>query len=251
MQRLKINFPWLKHILPEGFPVPSSTVITGPGGSGKPLIGNIIVADWLRQGGSVIFMSLQYPDHTFIKSGIETLMHMDLDEYEEKIAFISLDVSVDGVQETAKNHLKANVVKPENWNNAIDSALKMLPNNGPGVLLFGSALNLLLFSHTYGKEILEEMKTSLKKGSKYSVLFTTSTSAKGDLIAELDVVADNLMVVRGDRVTHKLYLTVERMKDVKFLKDEFAVPISKEDLAALKHIADQSRERIIPLVSKV
>jgi len=251
MQRLKINFPWLGHILPEGFPVPSSTVITGPGGSGKPLVGNLIVADWLKQGGSVIFMSLQYPDHSFIKSSIETLTHLDLGEYQEQMAFISLDVSLDELKEAGKNHLKANVVKPENWNVAIETTLKMVPNEGPGVLLFGSALNLLLFSPTYGKEILEEMKKSLKKGSKYSVLFTTSTSAKGDLIAELDSVADNLMVVRGDRVTHKLYLTVERMKDVKFLKDEFEVPISKEDLSALKEVADQSRKRIVPLVSKV
>jgi hypothetical protein len=112
-------------------------------------------------------------------------------------------------------------------------------------------LNLLLFSPTYGKEILEEMKDALKQGSKYSVLFTTSTSAKGDLIAELDSVADNLMLVHGDRATQKLYLTVEKMKEVKFLKGEFEVPISKEDLSSLKEVTDQSRKRIVPLVSKV
>jgi KaiC/GvpD/RAD55 family RecA-like ATPase len=251
MQRLKINFPLFGQILPEGFPVPSSTVITGPGGSGKPLVGNLIVADWLRQGGSVIFMSLQYPDHTFIKSSIKTLTQLDLGDYQAQMAFISLDVSLDGIQEAGKNHLKANVVKPENWNNAIETALKMVPNEGPGVLLFVSALNLLLFSPTYCKEILEEMKRALKQGSKYSVLFTTSTSAKGDLIAELDLVADNLMLVHADRATHKLYLTIERMKEVKFLKGEFEVPISKDDLSALKEVADQSRKRIVPLVSKV
>ncbi|MDY6846094.1 MAG: ATPase domain-containing protein [Chloroflexota bacterium] len=251
MQRLKINFPWLGQILPEGFPVPSSTVITGPGGSGKPLVGNFIIVDWLRQGGSVIFMSLQYPDHTFIKSSIKTLTQLDLGDYQAQIAFISLDVSLDGIQGAGKNHLKANVVKPENWNNAIETALKMVPNEGPGVLLFGSALNLLLFSPTYGKEILEEMKRALKQGSKYSVLFTTSTSAKRDLIAELDLAADNLMLVHGDRATHKLYLTIERMKEVKFHKEAFKVPISKDDLSALKEVADQSRKRIVPLVSKV
>lgn len=215
------------------------------------MVGNLIVADWLKQGGSVILMSLQYPDHSFIKSSIETLTHLDLGEYQEQMAFISLDVSLDGVQEAGKNHLKANVVKPEIWNAAIETTLKMVPNEGPGVLLFASALNLLLFSPTYGKEILEEMKDALKQGSKYSVLFTTSTSAKGDLIAELDSVADNLMLVHGDRATQKLYLTVEKMKEVKFLKGEFEVPISKEDLSSLKEVADQSRKRIVPLVSKV
>jgi hypothetical protein len=29
------------------------------------------------------------------------------------------------------------------------------------------------------------------------------------------------------------------------------VPISKEDLSSLKEVADQSRKRIVPLVSKV
>lgn len=251
MQRLKIESPWFARLLPEGLHIPSSTVITGPGGSGKPLIGNLIVADWLRQGGSVIFMSLQYPDHRFIISSLSTIAQLDLEGYQKKIAFIELDVSLEGIQVVTTNHIKANVIKPEIWNNAIESTLRMVPNEGPGVLLFGSALNLLLFSPTYGTGILEEMKRALRKGSEYSVLFTTSTSAKGDLIAELDPIADNLMYVRGDQVTQKLYLTIERMKDVKFLKDEFEAPISKEDLIALKQIADQSRKRIVPLVSKV
>lgn len=251
MERLKFSDPWFQLLLPEGLAVPSSTIITGAGGSGKPLIGNFIVTEWLRQGGSVIFMSLQYPDHEFIKSSLHSISGLDLDEYQDKVVFISLNVAIQGVQLEGRNRMKSNVVNPENWRKAVDTALEIIPKEGPGVLLFGSALNLLLFSPTYSKGILEEMKRSLKEGDKYSVLYTTSTSAKGDQVAELDPIADNLMTVRGERATRKLYLTIHRMKDVLFLSDEVEAPISPKSLVQLKEIADQSRKRIVPLVAKL
>lgn len=251
MQKLILESPWFNQLLPEGLPVPSSTVITGPGGSGKPLIGNLIVADWLKQGGSVIFMSLQYPDHTFIKSSIKTITRLDLDDYQANTAFIELDVSIDEMTQVGTRHLKANVVKPRVWDKAVDQTLRLLPKEGPGVLLFGSALNLLLFSPTYGEEILEKMKEVLKEDTKYSVLFTTSTSAKGDEISKLDEITDNLIFVRGDRVSHKLYIIIKRMKEVRFIPDEVEAPFSQEELRELKQIADQSRKRIVPLVSKL
>ena len=66
MKNIVVEQSWLKTLMPEGFPTHTSTLITGPGGSGKPLIGNLIAAAWLRQGGSVVFMSLEYPNHQFI-----------------------------------------------------------------------------------------------------------------------------------------------------------------------------------------
>ncbi len=39
MDRLALGQDWFNKLLPEGLPVPSSTIISGPGGSGKPLIG--------------------------------------------------------------------------------------------------------------------------------------------------------------------------------------------------------------------
>jgi len=66
VKNIVVEQSWLKTLMPEGFPTHTSTLITGPGGSGKPLIGNLIAAAWLRQGGSVVFMSLEYPNHQFI-----------------------------------------------------------------------------------------------------------------------------------------------------------------------------------------
>ena len=41
MKHLKTNKKWLDQLIPEGILVPSSTIISGPGGSGKPIISKI------------------------------------------------------------------------------------------------------------------------------------------------------------------------------------------------------------------
>ena len=60
METITTGIKWIDDLAPEGFPTKSITVITGPGGSGKPLIGETFVSAWLKNGGSVIIMSLKY-----------------------------------------------------------------------------------------------------------------------------------------------------------------------------------------------
>ena len=251
MKTFHTNEEWFKRLLPEGLPIPSSTLLSGPGGSGKPLIGNIIVAAWLRQGGSVVFMSLQYPDHSFIAAGLKNITQLDLDNYKDKIAFIELDVSLDSMIVLPENRIKANVAKPKVWDTAMEHACSILPDEGPGILIFGTALNLLLFSPTYGKEILEKIKSMMQRNSKFTLLFSTSTSANKEEIKKLENLADNLIITRLDPTAHKLYLQIERMKNVPFINDEIEVPFSPELILAMKDIADHSRKRIIPLISKL
>jgi len=251
MKTFYTNEEWFNRLLPEGLPIPSSTLLSGPGGSGKPLIGNVIVAAWLRQGGSVVFMSLQYPDHSFIAAGLKSITQLDLGDYKDRIAFIELDVSLDSVIVLPKNRIKANVTKPEVWDTAMEHACSILPGEGPGILIFGTALNLLLFSPTYGKEILEKIKSMIQRNSKFTLLFSTSTSANKEEIKKLENLADNLIITRIDPTTLKLYLQIERMKNVPFINDEIEVPFSPEILLNMKEIADRSRKRIIPLISKI
>ncbi len=53
---------------------------------------------------------------------------------------------------TMKGHrLKANLVIRDIWDEAIDRVCSMVPDQRPGVLVFGSALNLLLFYRTYAE----------------------------------------------------------------------------------------------------
>lgn len=44
MKKLKANIKWLNELLPEGISIPSSTLISGPGGTGKPLVEFAFVA---------------------------------------------------------------------------------------------------------------------------------------------------------------------------------------------------------------
>jgi len=241
---------WFDRLLPEGVPIPSTTLLSGPGGSGKPLIGNVLVAAWLRQGGSVVFMSLQYPDRSFIASSLKSVTQLDLDDYQDRIAFIELDASLEDMAPAAGNHFKANVVKPEVWDAALARACGMVPAQGPGILVFASALNLLLFSPTYGRVILEKIKSTIG-AHKCTYLFSTSTTAKAEEIAELEATADNLVMTRSERQPFRLYMQIKRMKNATFLPGEIEVPIPANVLLEVKEIADYSRKRIIPMISKI
>jgi len=248
---LHTQHDWFDRLLPDGLPIPSSTLLSGPGGSGKPLVGNVIAAAWLKQGGSVIFMSLQYPDHSFIKASLSKFAHLDLDDYKDNVVFIELDATIDTMTEPDDNRFRANVVKPDIWDHAIKQASSMLPEDGPGILIFSSALNLLLFSSTYGAGILEKMKAAAQGAQRFTYLFSASTTAKAEEIAELEAVVDNLIMTRSDKSPFRLYMQVIRSKGNAHLSDEIEVPFSTELLADVKKIADHSRKKVIPIVSKL
>ena len=242
---------WFDRLLPDGLPIPSSTLLSGPGGSGKPLVGNVIAAAWLKQGGSVIFMSLQYPNHSFIKASLSKVTHLDLDDYKGRVVFIELDATIDTMTEPEDNRFWANVVKLEVWDHAIEQASGMLPEDGPGILIFSSALNLLLFSPTYGAGILEKMKAAAQGTQRFTYLFSASTTAKAEEIAELEAVVDNLIMTRSAKSPFRLYMQVVRSKGNAHISNEIEVPFSAELLADVKEIADHSRKKVIPLVSKL
>ncbi len=252
MRTIKPSQEWFTRVLPEGILVGTSTLLSGPGGSGKPLIGESIASEWLRQGGSVIFMSLQYPSPDFVHASMKNVAQLDLDEYRDRIAFIALDATIEGMEAPEGNRFRANVVKPDIWDAALERAAGMVPDEGPGILVFGSAINLLLFSPTYGRDILEKIKATMttdKRGRTY--LFSASTTAKREEIAELEAVAENLMITRSEKEPFRLFLRVVRAKGVPFVDEEIEVPIPPGVLLEVKEVADHSRKRVIPQVSKL
>ncbi len=242
---------WFDSLLPEGLPIPSATLLTGPGGSGKPLIGNVFVANWLRQGGSVVFMSLQYPDNSFIFAGLKSIAGLDLNDYASNVAFIELDATLDGMTEPTGNVFKANIVKPQIWDSAIEQACDMVPNEGIGILIFCSALNLLLFSRTYGRSILDKVKATIQEEQQYTYLFAASTTAKAEEIAEVENLVDHLIMTRSTKQPFRLYMQIQRIKNADFRPEEIEVPFPAGVLKDMKKIADHSRNRVIPLVSKL
>jgi hypothetical protein len=117
--------------------------------------------------------------------------------------------------------------------------------------VFCSALNLLLFSPTYGKDILEKMRATSSEEQKRTYLFSASTTARADEIAELEAVVDHLITTRSTKSPFQLYMQIERIKGAFFVSDEIQVPFSASVLTDVKEVADHSRKRVIPLVSKL
>ncbi|MFW6140501.1 MAG: ATPase domain-containing protein [Acidobacteriota bacterium] len=251
MNKIKLGVKWLDHLMPEGVLVNSSTVISGPGGSGKPLIGNHFVAAWLKSGGSAVFMSLQYPNKDFIVTSLKKVTHIELSEYKSNSYFIQLDAAMSGMSEIGPNELKANMVKPDIWVKALEKAFAFLPKDGPGVLVFGSALNLLLFSPTYEKQILNQMISTVADDKTRAYLFSVSTSTKKKEIESLERAADNLIMTRSEKGPFRLFMNIIRLKDLPYEKGEIEVPIPSGVLMEVKEVADYSRKRVIPTVSKI
>ncbi|MBN1300661.1 MAG: hypothetical protein JW995_05555 [Melioribacteraceae bacterium] len=251
MNTIKTGKEWLDRLMPEGLPANTSTIISGPGGSGKPLIGESFVAAWLKEGGNVIFMSLQYPTTDFLVESIKNVTGINLDDYYNKIIIIELDVTGNSWKFESENKIKANLVKPSVWEEALKAAKEKLPEEGRGNLVFGSALNLLLFSPTYGSAILNKIIETITFDKSTTYIFSVSTTVKAEEIKMLENAADNLIYAHSEKEPFRLFMNIERLINVKFDSRQIQVPIPSETLTNLKETADHSRKVVIPAVSKI
>jgi KaiC/GvpD/RAD55 family RecA-like ATPase len=229
MKKLKTNIKWMDKLLPEGIPIPSSTLISGPGGTGKPLIEFAFISAWLKANGSLIAIPLQYPTPKLMQTAMNKLYNIDLKNYAGKIAYIQFDPQTDKCEKTNQNMLKANMIKPEIWDEAITRAEQMVEKSDLGTMVFGSALNLLLFSSRYQNSILKKLKNITQQDKSKTYAFAVSTSAFTDKIKILEEVADNFMYTRVEKPM-RLFFKISRMKEVKFSNKEIEVPISKKML---------------------
>ena len=242
---------WMDKLIPEGLPTKSTTVISGPGGSGKPLIGETFVSAWLKNGGSVIFMSLQYPNPEFVTESVKQITGLDLQKYKENIVFLQLDTEISGYQIIDKQLIHANLVKPKIWEKVLNIASEKLPDKGSGILIFCSALNLLLFSPTYGDTIFEKIKETILINTNKTYLISVSTSAKADEIKQLEEMADNLILSRSEKKPFRLFMKIIRMKDGYFDPVEIQVPISPEILTHIKGMAKHSKGKVLSAILKM
>lgn len=250
MIKLKTNIKWLDQLLPEGIPVPSSTLISGPGGTGKPLVEFAFVSAWLKAGGVLIGIPLQYPTAELMQTAMNKLYNIDLKNYHGKVVYIQFDPRADKCEKINDNTLRANMVKPEIWDEAITMAEQMVEKSDLGTMVFGSALNLLLFSPSYQNSILKKLKNIAQKDKSRTYAFAVSTSAFADKIKVLEEAADNLMFTRVEKPM-RLFFRISRMKEVKFSSKETEVPISKEMLEEISIVAEATRKKRIPEIRKI
>jgi len=250
MTKLKTNIKWLDELLPEGILVPSSTLISGPDGTGKPLVEFAFVAAWLKAGGSLIGIPLQYPTGEMVKTAMKKLYNLDMKDYQGKIVFIHFDPSAVSCERIKDNTLKANLVNPEIWDEAIEKAENMLEKTDMGPMVFASALNLLLFSKTYKNSMLNKLKEVIQKDKSKTYAFAVSKSALADEIKVLEDVADNLMFTRMEKPM-KLFLKITRIKGVEFSGKETEVPIPEEMLKEINEIAEATRKARITEIRNI
>ena len=250
MSIIKQEEKWLQELLPEGLFYPSSTVISGPGGAGKPLVVLAFVASWLKSGGSVIGIPLQYPTAEFVNVAMSKIYKIDLKDYKEKTVFVQFNPLVNTYNMLKDNTIEANLLKPRVWDGVIKEAENVVEKSSLGIMVFGSALNLLLFSPTYKQGIIEKLENIIKNDKNRTYVFSISTSAFAQEVKLWEEAADNLMYTRmGESM--KIFLKISKMKGVKFSNREAEVPISKEVLSEVKEIAESTRRRIIPEVAKI
>jgi len=251
---ISISVQWLATLLPEGFPARRPIVITGPGGSGKPLIGDAFIASWFAAGGSVVFLSLQYPQPTFLYESYRRVIGEDLGAYESRIAFVELDTTIDDLGPVVGNRFTANVVYPRVFREAVqrgsDIASRGAPPDGPGVMVFASALNLLMFSPTWGTAITEQLVATMHDGT-VTTLFSVSEKPHAEKVKKIEDAADLVLYSERPADEFSLVMNVRRAENLRFVPDSITIPIPKEELQATREIAERSRSKVIPEISAI
>ncbi len=237
---------WLKPLLPQGIPVPSSTLLSGPGGSGKPLIASMILASWLKQGGRLIYFLIN-SDRRY---AVRLLNHEQISPFYEsgQIVFIDFNLKSDVIQTVAENEWQANLLYEEHWERILTMASDTVGRRGNRPMLFAPALNMLLFSPTYGQTVFNKIRSLL--ASDWHSLFTISNNVFEDRMQLLETECDNLFASHGFGQM-RLAFRVEKMKGVSFKPEEKEVPLSEEALRNIRTEAEKARKHLIPEIRKM
>jgi KaiC/GvpD/RAD55 family RecA-like ATPase len=243
---------WIREVLPEGIPVGTSTVISGPGGSGKPLIGFSVVDSWLAAGGSVVIL-LTNSGKEFVVETMDELYDTDLAAASERVAWIdfdpTMDADVESVETVGEREVRGNLLEPAVWRDTLETATGALADGSPGTLVFGSALNLFLFSPTYGDAMLSEFVDAASAEDDRTYLFTVSTSAFEDEIGRVEENADTVLTTRMEDDT--LRLRGVRSDSVEVSTDEIEVPFTQAELQHIKSVAEETRDTLIPTIKEI
>ncbi len=246
MNYWRTGFSWIDKLIPEGIPFPSSTIITGPAGSGKPIIGAMISNSWLKQGGTLVCLLINFK-HKYIEN---LLNHFDKDipSHKDRVIYIEFDPLIESLEKPGSHQLRANLLKPDNLDLALKEAKNILPESDPGSLIYGSALNMLLFSKTYGSVIHQKILALLN--SSENSLFTIANNFFEEQATEWEEMADNLFYSHSTGIMH-LGFKIIKMKEVSFHNHEVEVPLTEDELRSIRAEAEKGRQYLIPIIRKI
>lgn len=162
----------------------------------------------------------------FVGRSFEKLYGLDVKECEENIAYVKFNPEMEGQEKRKEKHLEANLLKPEVWENVLNQTEKAVEKSEIGTLFFSSAINLLLFSPTYGDKALNKLIEIIENRKDRSFLFAVSISAFRDKIKNLEKASENLIFTKMEKPM-ELKIEITRMKEVRFLEKPRKVPIPK------------------------
>ena len=247
MGALFTGFNWMDKLLKNGIPYPAHTVISGPGGAGKPIIGAMIANAWLKNGGTLIHLLINF-NREYADSLLERFNH-DLKNYNDQIVYIEFDPLMNAVEKTGSLSFRANLLKPENLDKAIQMAKIVLPETESPPLIYGSALNMLLFSKSHNKKVHQKI-LNLMRTRETNTLFAISNNIFEQEAAEWENVADNLFYSHGTGIM-QLAFNVLKLNGEKTHSKEIEAPIKEDDLCEIRSEAEKARKKIIPLLRKI
>jgi KaiC/GvpD/RAD55 family RecA-like ATPase len=241
---------WLNSLFPNGIDSRESILISGPGGSGKPLVELAFVYAWLENGGSVIGIPLQYPTLEMVSHSMNDIYHMNLNDYKDHVAYISFNPELQDELIIDHNIVHANIIRHGIWNKAIEQAISLVKPNELGVLVFGSALNLLLFNDHYRDDMVKLITHILSKRTSYTSLFTVSNNVFSADIKKLEDAVDNLMETMLDDEMI-LTLHMKRIKSMNHTKNQIIIPIGPETLNEIESLARSTRNKNIQNIKMI
>ena len=245
---------WFDPILPCGVPVPSSILISGPSGTGKPLVGLAVAGSWLKQGGRVIFIPIHAAYRSLFESGLKSLHGLSLAEYSGSYFYILLDTEMDPREETLEvdggSTVRCNLVNPKIWSEALAVATASMEGEGP-ILVFASALNVLLMSPSYGEQFFLMLLDTIRHTKGWTYLLAISSSILQKKAIVLEQAADHLFLMQRVPRKRQLHVRAARVRGAPFHVDPVPIPGMCDLLEEMKDEAVASRRILIPMVSRV
>ena len=252
--RFVSGLSWFDTLVPEGIPVPSSILLSGQSGTGKPFVGLALAASWLRQGGRVIFAPMHPAYPALFDRGLRDLLDTDLGDFPGSYFFVLLDtdlaLSAPEVKAAGQRAIRANLLNPLTWREALGAASAALDNGSP-ILVFASALNLLLFSPSFGAQMFQLLLDTIRDTGNWTYLLAMSSSILLKKGTVLEQAADHLFVLERLARQRHVYLRAVRVRNAFLAGGAVPVPVPPEFLEDLKNEAVASRRILIPAVSRM
>jgi len=246
MENLKLGYQWIDDLMPEDINIPSTTVVIGPAGAAKSIVSSMIAASWLKQGGSLIHVLTNFKrDHA---ESLLSYSNVNPVETKGKIVYINFDPQIKNYIQTSDYEFRANLLKPEIINKVLNKSNKILSDLNTDILTYMTALNMLLFSKMYIKNVLATYHAKINKNSFN--LFTFSDNVFADEMNEIREKADNIFYVQGTGIMH-LSLQLQKINGNIISINEIETPFTENQIN--KHLLEIQihRQELIPIIKRI